>query len=469
MRVPSVLALLGGPHESATITPRRRMSNEPALFPRNFRKEFPVAVRGKGAWIFSEDGCKFLDAAGQAAVVNIGHGVPEIGRAMAEQSSQLAFAHTSQFHSAPAEKLAARLLALAPPNFQKGGRVYFTSGGSEATETAIKLVRQYHLEKGQPDRYRILSRRQSYHGSTLGAMTVSGNVARRAPYQPLLAEWGHIAPCFCYHCPFEKTFPQCQLACAEELDSLLGANDAASAAAFIFEPIVGATLGAAVPPEGYAARIAEICRKRGILLIADEVMTGIGRTGKYFAVQHWGVEPDIILTGKGIASGYAPLGAVLVAPNVVEAFESGSGTFKHGFTYQAHPVATAAGNAVLDYIESHNLFERVAPAAQELWTALAPLRSHPYVGDVRGLGLLTGIEFVRDKSTRAPFEPSQAIAEKIRVAAMAEGVLTYPTQGCADGTRGDHILLAPPFILTPEESALIARALTAALAKVLPE
>jgi adenosylmethionine-8-amino-7-oxononanoate aminotransferase len=444
------------------------MSNDDAVFPRNFQQILPVAVRGEGSWLFSADGRKFLDAAGQASVVNIGHGVPEIGRAMAEQSSQLAFAHTSQFHSVPAEKLGARLLALAPPNFRKGGRVYFTSGGSEATETAIKLVRQYHLEKGRPARYRILSRRQSYHGSTLGAMTVSGNLARRSPYQPLLAEWGHIAPCFCYHCPFEKTFPQCQLACADDLDFFLGGQEADSAAAFIFEPVVGATLGAAVPPEGYAARIAEICRKRGILLIADEVMTGMGRTGKPFAVQHWGVEPDIILTGKGIASGYAPLGAVLVSQNVVEAFENGTGSFKHGFTYQAHPVATAAGNAVLDYIETHNLFARVATAAQALRTSLTSLHSHRHVGEIRGLGLLLGIEFVSDKSTRAPFDPSQAIAEKIRAAAMQEGILTYPTQGCVDGTRGDHILLAPPFIITPKESAFIAAALTSALVKVFP-
>jgi adenosylmethionine-8-amino-7-oxononanoate aminotransferase len=445
------------------------MSNDASLFPRDFRKRFPLAVRGEGCWIFSSDGRKFLDAAGQAAVVNIGHGVPEIARAMAEQSAQLAFAHTSQFHSAAAEKLAARLLALAPPNFRSGGRVYFTSGGSEATETAIKLARQYHLEKGQPARYRVISRRQSYHGSTLGAMTVSGNVARCAPYQPLLPEWGHIAPCFCYHCPFEKTFPQCQLACADELETFLVTNDSATAAAFIFEPVVGATLGAAAPPEGYAARIAEICRKHNLLLIADEVMTGIGRTCKPFAVQHWNLEPDLILTGKGIASGYAPLGAVLVAPRVAHAIERGSGTFKHGFTYQAHPVATAAGNAVLDYIESHNLFARVAPASESLRAALAPLQSHRHVGEIRGLGLLLGIEFVRDKSTRAPFDPSQAVAEKIRSAAMEEDVLVYPTQGCVDGTRGDHILLAPPFILTPDESALIAKALAAALARVFPD
>ncbi len=446
------------------------MSNEAALFPRNFHQAIPVAVRGEGCWIFSADGRKFLDAAGQAAVINIGHGVPEIGRAMAEQSSKLAFAHTSQFHSPPAEKLAARLLAMAPPNFRKGGRVYFTSGGSEATETAIKLARQYHIEKGQPARYRVLSRRQSYHGSTLGAMTVSGNVARRAPYRPLLAEWGHIAPCFCYHCPFDKIFPQCQLACADDLDSVLAENDADSAAAFIFEPVVGATLGAVVPPEGYVARIAEICRKRGILLIADEVMSGMGRTGKPFAVQHWGIEPDIILAGKGIASGYAPLGAVLVAPNVVEAFEKGTGNFKHGFTYQAHPVATAAGNAVLDYIESHDLFARVAPAAVSLCTALAPLLSPSVTSATSAGSVCSSASNSCATSLRArPSIHPKALPKKFARRRWRKGVLTYPTQGCVDGTSGDHILLAPPFIITPEESALIATALASALAKVFPD
>lgn len=443
------------------------MPNASPLFARSFHKDFPIAVRGEGCWFFSQDGRKFLDATGQAAVVNIGHGVPEIAAAMSAQASQLAFAHTSQFHSAPAEKLASRLLALAPPNFHNG-RVYFTSGGSESTETAIKLARQYFLEIGQPHRYRVISRRQSYHGSTLGAMTVSGNVARRAPYQPLLAEWGHIAACFCYHCPFDKTFPDCGIVCAGDFDTHLTQTDPSTAAAFIFEPVVGATLGAAVPPDGYLARIAEICRKRGLLLIADEVMTGLGRTGKVLAVQHWGIEPDLILTGKGIASGYAPLGAVLVSTKVADAFARGSGAFKHGFTYQAHPVATAAGNAVLDYLESHNLFARVQPAAEHLRAALAPLAAHPHVGEIRGLGLLLGIELVRDKSTRTPFDPALNIAEKIHAAAMDHSVLTYPIQGCVDGTRGDHLLLAPPFILTPAESALIASALTSGLATVFP-
>ncbi len=437
------------------------------LFPRNFKITFPIASRGEGCWIVSADGRRFLDASGQAAVVSIGHGVPEIGRAMAAQSSQIAFAHTSQFHTAAAERLAAGLLAMAPPNFRVGGRVYFTSGGSEATETAIKLACQFHLENGQKDRYQVLSRRQSYHGSTLGAMSVSGNVARRAPYAPLLAEWGHIAPCFCYHCPFEKTFPLCEIACADDLELYLLEHEPEKSAAFIFEPVTGATLGAAAPPEGYVARVAEICRKNGILLIADEVMSGMGRTGKPFAVQHWGIEPDMILAGKGIASGYAPLGAVLVSARVVEAFERGSGAFMHGFTYQAHPVSTAAGNAVLDFLEAHKLFERVSVAGQNLRAALSPLQSHSNVGDIRGLGLLQGVEFVKDKTTREPFSREQNIAEKIRQACLEENVLTYPIQGCVDSLRGDHILLAPPFTISPEECALIARALQSAASKVL--
>jgi adenosylmethionine-8-amino-7-oxononanoate aminotransferase len=437
-----------------------------SLFSRNLRKTYPVAVRGEGSWIVAADGRRYLDASGQAAVVSIGHGVPEIGRAMAEQSSQIAFAHTTQFHSAPAEKLAARVLAIAPRNFHKGGRVYFTSGGSEATETALKLVRQYFLETKQPSRYRVISRKQSYHGSTLGAMSVSGNAARREPYAPMIPEWGHVSPCFCYHCPFGKTLPECNLACADDLDTFLRANDASSVAAFIFEPVVGATLGAAAAVEGYTARIAEICRKHGILLIADEVMCGMGRTGKPFACQHWGLEPDIILTGKGIASGYAPLGAVLIAPHIAEAYERGTAAFMHGFTYQSHPVCTAAGNAVFDYLEAHQLFDRVTPAGEMLHKALAAVEPHPHVGQVRGLGLLQAVEFVKDKSTREPFPKEAGIAERIRQAALEKNVLTYPTQGCVDGLRGDHILLAPPFIITAQESQLIADAIQFAVNKI---
>jgi adenosylmethionine-8-amino-7-oxononanoate aminotransferase len=440
--------------------------NHPALFPRNFRKHYPIAASGEGCWITASDGKKYLDAAGQAAVVNIGHGVASIGRAMAEQASQLAFAHSSQFHTASAEKLAARLLALAPEGMRRGGRVYFCSGGSEANETAIKLARQYFLERGQSERFRVVSRRQSYHGSTLGAMAMSGNMARREPYQPLLPEWGHIDPCFCRHCPLGLCFPDCKLACAEELETLLRGDQINTVAAFIFEPIVGATLGAAVPPDGYAQRIAEICRRNDVLLIADEVMTGMGRTGKPFAVDHWSVVPDMITFGKGAASGYAPLGGVIVGPRVVEAFEQGSSSFQHGFTYQNHPVSMAAGNAVLDVLEEQRLFARVPEASRALFAALEPLKQHRHVGDVRGLGLLAGIEFVKDKATRTPFPREENIAGKIFQAAMGEGMLTYPTQGCVDGVNGDHVLLAPPFIVTSEECHVTARAIAVAMERV---
>ena len=437
----------------------------PALFPRSFRREYLEAVRGEGCYVFDSRGRKYLDAAGGAAVVSIGHGVAEIGRAMARQAAELEFAHTSQFHTAIAERLAARLRALAPPAFREAGRVWFTSGGSEATETAIKLVRQYWVERGQPSRTRIVSRWQSYHGSTLGALALSGNLRRRAIYAPLLPEWGHIAPCYCYRCPLGLTFPDCRVACADELEKLLTDVGPQSVAAFIFEPVVGATLGAIAPPDGYLQRIAEIARRHGLLLIADEVMTGMGRTGKNFAVEHWGITPDLILVGKGVASGYAPLGAVLVAPHVAEAIQHGSGAFEHGFTFQAHPVAMAAGLAVLDYIDQHHLFDRVLSAGRELLAALEPLRQHPNVGDIRGLGLLLGIEFVKDRASREPFPRSTGFAERVRQAAMEEGVTTYPIQGCADGERGDHILLAPPFTISADETRFLARALEAALAR----
>jgi len=419
-----------------------------AIFPRNFLKAYPQAVRGEGCFIFTAGGQRYLDASGGAAVVTIGHGVPEIGRAMAEQATQLAYAHTSQFHTQPAEKLARRLLALAPPKMRGEGRVYFTSGGSEATETALKLARQYWLERGEKKRYRVISRSQSYHGASLGALSASGNVRRRAPFDPMLQEWGHIAPCYCYRCPLGLEYPSCNVDCADELDRLLEHDGSEDVAAFIFEPVVGATLGAVPPPDGYVQRIAEICRRHDILLIADEVMSGMGRTGKPFAVEHWGVSPDMILVGKGIASGYAALGSVIVAGHIGEAISRGSGAFLHGFTYNAHPVATATGNAVLDYIERERLFERVEPIGRELRAALETLRQYSVVGDIRGKGLLLAVEIVRDPKTREAFPADAHMAARIHEDALEAGVMTYPMQGCADGVRGDHILIAPPYTIT---------------------
>jgi len=431
-------------------------------------------VRGEGCFIYTADGRKILDASGGAAVVSIGHGVEPVARAIGEQTRSLAYVHSSQFTTRAATELARRILELAPRNFRESpdgpGRVFFTSGGSEATETALKLSRQYFLERGEPHRTRFVSRWQSYHGSTLGALAVSGNVKRRTPFAPLLRDWPHIDPCYCYRCPLNLLYPDCVVACAAELDDVLG-NDSANQrsdriAAFIIEPISGATLGAVVPPAEYMPRIAEMCRRHEILLIADEVMTGMGRTGKPFAVDHWGVEPDIILLGKGMASGYAPLGAVIVTGPIAQAIQKGSGAFLHGFTYSAHPVSTAAGLAVLDYMAEKNLFARVAPTGRELLAALEPLKDSPIVGDVRGLGLLLGIEFVRDKKTRVPFPADDHIASRIYDAALARGVLAYPMQGCADGTRGDHILLAPPYIISTHEIQFLAEAFHAAIGDV---
>ncbi len=437
-----------------------------AIFPRNFMKRYPQATRGEGCFVYTDDGRRILDASGGAAVVTIGHGVEEIARAMAEQAARLAYVHSSQFHTEIAEKLARRILALAPGGMRPGGRVYFTSGGSEATETALKLARQYWLERGEKKRFRVISRLQSYHGSTLGALSVSGNVRRREPFAPMLAEWGHIPPCYCYRCPYGLLYPECNVECADELNRTLERDGSEDVAAFIFEPLVGATLGAVPPPDGYVQRISEICRRHGILLIADEVMTGMGRTGKPFAVEHWGATPDMILVGKGIASGYAPLGALIVAGHVAEAIAQGSGAFLHGFTYNAHPVATAAGNAVLDYIERENLFAQVEIVGRELRSALEPLKKFSVVGDVRGMGLLWGIEFVQDAKTREPFPPDARIASRIQEDALETAIMTYPIQGCVDGRRGDHILLAPPFTITSPMIQMLASGLEKAIAEL---
>lgn len=455
---------------SLDLPERAPIQTPAALFPRSFRKAYPEAVRGEGCFIFTADNRKILDACGGAAVVSIGHGVTSVADAMTQQMRSLEYAHSSQFVTHAAEELARRLLALAPLNFRESeegpGRVFLTSGGSESTETALKICRQYFLERGEPSRAQFISRKQSYHGATLGALALSGNVKRRTPFLPLLPDWPHIDACYCYRCPLNLHYPQCGVACADELAHTIERAGAKNVAAFFVEPVSGATLGAAVPPEEYLPRIAEICRREGILLVADEVMTGMGRTGKPFAVQHWGVEPDLILVGKGVGSGYVPLGAVIVIGRIASAIEKGSGNFLHGFTYSGHPVCAAAGVAVLDYIEKQDLFDRVAPKGEELRRALSPLRESPMVGDIRGLGLLMGIEFVKDAETREPFPSSANVVSRVYDAALRRGVLTYPIQGCADGDRGDHILLAPPFVISTEEIQFLAAALHEAIEDV---
>jgi adenosylmethionine-8-amino-7-oxononanoate aminotransferase len=428
---------------------------------RSFRKDFPSAVHGEGVYVWDSTGHKYLDLAGSAAVNLIGHGVKEVSTAMIGQAEQLEFVHTSQFTTPVAEVYAEELLNFAGPHYQ-GGAVYFTSGGSESIETALKLARQYQIEVGQPKRYQVLSRQQSYHGSTLGALSVSGNKRRREIYLPMVHEFTHIGTPYCYRCNFDCTdgCRNCGQEYASELDHAIEASNG-EAAAFIFEPVSGATLGAVVPPPGYLQSIAGICRRHDVLLIADEVMTGMGRTGRNFALDHWfakdgALAPDILVAAKGLSSGYAPLGAVIVSKKVVDAIASGSGAFLHGFTYNAHPVSLAAGRAVLHHLKKNNLVEAAdsgcpGTAAHYFKQALESLQDLSAVGDVRGIGLLWGVEFVADKTTKRPFPPETNFAGRIGAAAAKRGLLVYPMQGSVDGVSGDHLLLAPPAIITPDQ------------------
>jgi adenosylmethionine-8-amino-7-oxononanoate aminotransferase len=438
-----------------------------AIFPRSFARQYLVAARGEGVFIEDEEGKRYLDACGGAAVVTIGHGVREVADKIGEYARRLPYVHSSQFYTSVALELAEYLRATFPGVPQRA-RVHFTSGGSEATETAIKIVRQYWLARGQPQRYKILSRWQGYHGATLGALALSGNPRRRQPYTPLLPEIDHISACFCYRCPLGLEYPTCELACARELEEAIANAGKDSVAGFILEPIVGATSGA-VPPEGYLRTVREICDRHGLLLIADEVMTGLGRTGKYYAVEHWNVVPDIILLGKGLSSGYAPLGAVLVGERVWRAIQSGAGTLEHGFTYQGHPPSVAAGLAVQRYIEKHNLIERARQQGAYLAQRLEQLRVLPCVGDIRGKGLLQTIEFVANRATRTACAPEQRFSEHLFEALRDRGVLVYPMRGTVDGVSGDHILLAPPFIIEEKHIDLLVDEIEHALAQVTRE
>jgi adenosylmethionine-8-amino-7-oxononanoate aminotransferase len=442
-----------------------------AVFRRSFRKDFPVAVRGEGVFVWDSDGKKYLDLAGSAAVNLIGHGVPEISAAMAGQAAKLEFVHTSQFTTPIAEEYAAELLAFAGESFRDGA-VYFTCGGSESIETALKLARQYQVEIGQPRRHQILSRQQSYHGATLGALSASGNKRRREIYLPMVRESPHVGTPYCYRCAFDCTdgCRNCGQQYAAELEQAIEFADG-QAAAFLFEPVSGATLGAVVPPPGYLHSIAEICRRRGLLLIADEVMTGMGRTGRNFAVERWNVRPDILVTAKGLSSGYAPLGAVIASKKVVDAIARGSGAFLHGFTYNAHPISLAAGRAVLHHLQTNKLVEssdssQAGTRAAAFKQALESLCDEPSVGDVRGIGLLWAIEFVTDKATKRPYPPDLNFAGKVGAAALRRGVLVYPMQGCVDGISGDHLLLAPPAIITEEQVAWSVSELSSAIREV---
>lgn len=406
----------------------------------------PKAVAGDGCYLIDADGRRYLDGSGGAAVSCLGHSNAAVRAALHAQIDRLAFAHTGFFTTEPAERLADRLIAHAPDGID---RVYLVSGGSEAVEAALKLARQYYLEIGQPDRHRVIARRQSYHGNTLGALAAGGNAWRRAQFAPLLADTTHIGPCYEYRDRRDGETPQAYgLRVANELETEILRLGADTVMAFIAEPVVGATSGAVPAVPGYLRRIREICDRYGVLLIFDEVMCGMGRTGHLFACVEDGAVPDMITIAKGLGAGYQPIGALLASAAIYDAIAAGSGFFQHGHTYMGHALAATAANAVLDEILDNNLLSRVQMQGAKLDAALrSALGQHAHIGDIRGRGLFRGVELVADRATKAPFDPSRGIAARIKKEAFAAGLICYPMSGTIDGQRGDHVLLAPPFII----------------------
>jgi adenosylmethionine-8-amino-7-oxononanoate aminotransferase len=434
---------------------------------RSLRETPPKAIGGEGVYLFAEDGRRVIDASGGAAVSCLGHQHPRVIAAMAKQASTLAYAHTAFFSSEPAEALAETLVGHEPGGL---AYAYFVSGGSEAIEASIKLARQYFIERGEPQRQHFIARRQSYHGNTLGALAAGGNAWRRAPYAPLLsAAFSHVTPAFAYHEKHDgESDTQFVARLAAELEAefqRLGPN---TVAAFLAEPVVGATAGAVTAPDGYFKAVREICNRHGALLILDEVMSGMGRTGTTHAWEQEGVAPDIQAIAKGLGGGYQPIGAMLASGKIIDTIRSGSGAFQHGHTYLAHPLACAAALAVQDVIREDNLLEQVKQRGRQLEQRLTErFGNHRHVGDIRGRGLFWAIELVTDRAGRTSFDPALKLNQKIKAEAFANGLGCYPGGGTVDGVRGDHVLLAPPYIVSADEIDRIVDKLGTAVDNVL--
>lgn len=406
----------------------------------------PTAVKGEGVFIIDADGKRYLDASGGAAVSCLGHGHPKVIEAIKQQAETMAFAHTAFFTSDVGEELADRLVATSPDGLDY---VYFVSGGSEAVEAALKMARQFHVESGQSQRRHVIARWQSYHGNTLGALSAGGNRWRREQFAPMLMEAHHISPCFSYRFRTDdETEEEYGLRVADELEAKIKELGEDTVAAFIAEPVGGATSGAITAVPGYFKRIREICDRYGVLLILDEVMCGMGRTGSLFACEQEGITPDLVCIAKGLGAGYQPIGAVLLTGAIYDAIRNGSGLFQHGHTYLGHPVACAAALAVQKVIEEEDLLSRVRKMGAVLNDALTDrFGNHHHVGDIRGRGLFQAIELVRDRASKQPFDPANKLHAHIKQQAMDHGLICYPGGGTIDGKLGDHVLLAPPFIV----------------------
>src|SRR5210317_229406 len=416
---------------------------------RNLLVRPPNAVRGDGVYVIDADGNRYLDGCGGAAVSCLGHNHPNVIHAIRKQAEALPYAHTSFFSSDAMEMLAERLVTNAPGM----GKVLLLSGGSEAIEAALKLSRQYFVEAGEPDRHLYIARRQSYHGNTLGALSVGGNEWRRAMYAPIMVPGNHIAPCFAYREQRDhESLGSYALRAANELEDKINELGAGNVAAFVAETVVGATAGAVAPAPGYFKRIREICDQHGIHLILDEVMCGTGRTGTMMAYEQEGICPDIVTMAKGLAAGYQPAGAVLCTDRIIDVIRDGTGFFQHGHTFMGHATAVAASLATLQTIESEYLLENVRARGASLQQRLrAALGDHPNVGDVRGRGLFIGIEFVKDRATKEPLDPAAKTHNRLQKEAMSEGLMVYGMGGTIDGRSGDHVLIAPPYILSESE------------------
>ncbi len=448
------------------------MAHHSHIVYRHMAHPHPLAVRGEGVYLWDTEGRRYIDGSGGAAVVNIGHGVAEVAQAMAEQAADVAYVHGTMFTTDALETHSEQLAALVP---MPDPRFFYMTSGSEAVETAIKFARQVQIARGEPTREVIISRWGSYHGATMGALALTGRTKMRTPFAPLFRDQPHIPPPYCYRCPFGATYPTCdpstgsghRLACAKALEAEILRQGPERVAAFIAESVSGATLGAVAPPEGYWPLVRQICDRYGVLLIADEVMAGFGRTGRWFAIEHFGVQPDVITMGKGVTGGYFPLSVTAVRGADVERIRQVHGDFVHGGTFSHHAVGAAAGLAVLRYLQKNDLVTASAAKGKMLGEKLsAALGELPYVGDVRGIGLLWGVEFVADQATKAPFPPAARFARRVADVAFEKGLIVYPTAGCADGVSGDLVLIAPPFIITEAQMDEVARFLREAVLEI---
>ncbi len=435
---------------------------ESSVFHRPLGRALPAIARGDGALLWDTEGRRYIDGSGGAVVVNVGHGRHEIAAAMARQAERAAYVHGTQFTSDVLEEYARRLAPRVP---MAGARLYLVSGGSEANETAVKMARAYQLAIGQAARYKVIGRSISYHGGTLATLSLSGRPNLRAPYRPMLQVVPESPAPFCYHCPLGKSYPDCRVACADELEAVILREDPKTVAAFIAEPVLGASAGAAVPPDEYARKAKEICDRHGVVYIDDEVMTGFGRTGTWFGIEPSAVRPDLVSCGKGMSGSYMPVGAVLASERIVEALHRAGG-FTHGFTFSHNPVTAAACLATLEILEREGLVERARVLGEKTLTRLRALTVHPHVGDVRGRGLMLGLEIVADKAARRPFPRAEKKAEALAARCFENGLVLYPGTGCATGTEGDLVMVAPPLVITEEQIEEVVTTLDRSLSDV---